>query len=192
MATASDTELHAALCELIRAGRVGEVQRMLRALKRPISLLQALRDDHGWTLLHLACRYGDMGTVYFLLNQGADASAIATKGEHSTLHLLASRGAHPLAPSIMAELIKSGAPIRHLNGAGETCLHTACTRNNMEVGLEEEHSVSSFSSGWWGAVLGAQVARFMLERAKVIMASFSFFNPLLFGLHAADDGPATD
>jgi ankyrin repeat protein len=50
--------------------------------------------QEGWSPLHAAAEEGHVGTVIFLLNNGADLAAV-TKGTHSKwtpLHLAAKKG----------------------------------------------------------------------------------------------------
>ncbi|BBN11353.1 hypothetical protein MPTK1_5g11190 [Marchantia polymorpha subsp. ruderalis] len=94
----------------------------------------ALRDDRGWTPLHVAARIGDLAEVQRLLDEGADVNAPAwgPKAPGTTPLHLAATGGHL---HVMDELLERGANIeaRTKGGCGWTPLHNAAKERNKRA-----------------------------------------------------------
>ncbi|CAM6087993.1 unnamed protein product [Calypogeia fissa] len=93
-----------------------------------------IRDDRGWTPLHVAARMGDLEEVQRLLNEGADVNAPSwgPKAPGTTPLHLASTGGHL---HVMNELLERGANIeaRTKGGCGWTPLHNAAKEKNKRA-----------------------------------------------------------
>ncbi|KAL2613969.1 hypothetical protein R1flu_025661 [Riccia fluitans] len=93
-----------------------------------------LRDDRGWTPLHVAARVGDLAQVQRLLDEGADVNTPAwgPKAAGTTPLHLAAIGGHL---DVMDELLERGANIeaRTKGGCGWTPLHSAAKERNKRA-----------------------------------------------------------
>lgn len=110
-----------------------------RALSRRDSFssqsgVEVVRDDRGWTPLHVAARMGDLGEVQRLLDDGADVNAPSwgPKAPGTTPLHLASTGGHV---NVMNLLLERGANIeaRTKGGCGWTPLHNAAKEKNKRA-----------------------------------------------------------
>ncbi|KAJ7543846.1 hypothetical protein O6H91_09G055200 [Diphasiastrum complanatum] len=94
----------------------------------------SIRDDRGWTPLHVAARMGDLMEVKRLLNEGANVNepSFGSKAPGTTaLHLAATGG----YIQVMDELLERGANIeaRTRGGCGWTPLHYAAKERNKRA-----------------------------------------------------------
>lgn len=81
------------------------------------------KDPNGWTLLHLAARYGNEKMVRWLLANGADISARSERNETPLMMACDVRHWHPvLNPEIVRALLERGSDPNAENSDGETAL----------------------------------------------------------------------
>ncbi|OXA52679.1 integrin-linked protein kinase [Folsomia candida] len=78
-------------------------------------------DDHGFSALHWAAKYGQYKIVELLLQRGARVNAV-NKGDDTPLHLAAAHGHHDVARL----LLQQKAEVNSINEHGNTALHYAC------------------------------------------------------------------
>ncbi|GAU99464.1 hypothetical protein RvY_10464 [Ramazzottius varieornatus] len=78
-------------------------------------------DDHGFSLLHWACKEGQMNIVDMLLSRGARVNQ-TNMGDDTPLHLAASHGHR----EIVLKLLRNKADVNFVNEHGNTALHYAC------------------------------------------------------------------
>ncbi|XP_037070457.1 integrin-linked protein kinase homolog pat-4-like [Pollicipes pollicipes] len=78
-------------------------------------------DDHGFSPLHWAAKYGHVGIVEMLIQRGARIGA-TNMGDDTPLHLAAAHGHRP----VVQLLLRSKADVNLTNEHGNTPLHYAC------------------------------------------------------------------
>ncbi|GBG31019.1 Ankyrin repeat domain-containing protein 17 [Hondaea fermentalgiana] len=86
-----------------------------------------LKDNEGFSPLHLAAMHGHVMIVKCLLNYNANAAARTKTGKETTLHIAAAYG-HINITSILIR--KGGAEVGAENKDGRTALHYAFTRHS--------------------------------------------------------------
>ena len=119
--------MSAELRAAIEAGRVGNVERLLRAGEKVNGI-----GDQGLRPLHIAVNANRIDVARILLNLGADVDAKNRDGS-TPLYLLARRGKAPLAP-LAGVLLEAGADPRVKTGRTSwTVLHWAAFHNDFEL-----------------------------------------------------------
>ncbi|CAK9198131.1 unnamed protein product [Sphagnum troendelagicum] len=108
---------------------------LMRQLSRRDSFgSPGLRDDRGWTPLHVAARRGDLLEVQRLIDEGADVNEPSSgrKAPGTTPLHLAATGGHI---AVMDELLERGANMeaRTKGGCGWTPLHNAAKEKNKKA-----------------------------------------------------------
>lgn len=76
---------------------------------------------HGFSIFHVASRYGHLAIVEKLLDYGADVNCLTIQGS-TALHLACGSG----HTKVVERLIKSGAELNQKDGQSSTALHHAC------------------------------------------------------------------
>jgi hypothetical protein len=113
---------------------------LLAAATRNTEVLKAALDAgadinaanvEGYTALMFAAAYNSAGIVSFLIERGADISAVATKWDLNALHIACVYNPHP---DVVEALIKGGLDIESKISAGDTPLVIAAANTaNLEV-----------------------------------------------------------
>jgi hypothetical protein len=113
---------------------------LLAAATRNTEVLKAALDAgadinaanvEGYTALMFAAAYNSAGIVSFLIERGADISAVATKWNLNALHIACVYNPHP---DVVEALIKGGLDIESKISAGDTPLVIAAANtSNLEV-----------------------------------------------------------
>ena len=113
---------------------------LLAAVTRNTEVLKAALDAgadinaanvEGYTALMFAAAYNSAGIVSFLIERGADISAVATKWDLNALHIACVYNPHP---DVVEALIKGGLDIESKISAGDTPLVIAAANtSNLEV-----------------------------------------------------------
>jgi ankyrin repeat protein len=113
---------------------------LLAAATRNTEVLKAALDAgadinaanvEGYTALMFAAAYNSAGIVSFLIERGADISAVATKWDLNALHIACVYNPHP---DVVEALIKGGLDIESKISAGDTPLVIAAANtSNLEV-----------------------------------------------------------
>lgn len=114
--------------------------------------MRAADADHGWTPLHLAAHYGNLGTVKLLIEYGADIEAVSQNSIANTPISAAAWGNHL---DIVSYLIDRGANVNAPNGRGATALHRAIDAGRLPLAelllshgadpnIRDVHGVTSF------------------------------------------------
>ncbi|PRP81625.1 serine/threonine-protein phosphatase 6 regulatory ankyrin repeat subunit A-like protein [Planoprotostelium fungivorum] len=92
-------------------------------------LLTDFTECKGVTPLYLCCLYGEDESVKYLLDYGANHSALCTSREIAPLHLAASKG----IVSISKMLIDAGADVNIFSSRYGTPLHVAVSKNHQFI-----------------------------------------------------------
>jgi uncharacterized protein len=103
------------------AAALGSLPALERALADDPTLLQSFSDD-GWTVLHLACFFGQETCVRWLLARGADPDATSRNALRNRPLHAAAAGRHN---AVCAELLRRGAHTDAQQKGGYTALHSA-------------------------------------------------------------------
>lgn len=109
-------------------GDVPQVEAWLN--DRPEELNYPISD--GFSLLHVACAFGQRNLVTFLLNRHALVNMNADNGSKATpLHLAVAHREEITAAAIAEKLIENGAELNAKDANGETPLHHAVARGSV-------------------------------------------------------------
>lgn len=104
------------------------------------------RDGAGDTLLHHACRYGDLESARILIDAGADVNAT---GEHGAtpLHMAAKNGT---SPELVRYLLEKGAFIEARDANNDRPIHLAIPLKDSVVQLLVDAGVDVNAKGALG------------------------------------------
>ena len=91
----------------------------------------AQRSPDGWPPLHLAAHFGHGDAVDALLEAKADVSARSRNGENN--HALHAAMAGRAQARIISRLLARGADVNAQAAGGQTALHEAAFRGNLEL-----------------------------------------------------------
>lgn len=115
------------------AAHSGEVAKVEAWLKTNRDQLNAVIAD-GFTLLHVACAFGQEQLVSHLLDRGALVNANAqNQAQETPLHLAAVYRETDVAARICDRLIANGAELNVKQVGGQTPLHHAVARGSKQV-----------------------------------------------------------
>lgn len=129
----------AAICaEIHDAARNGEGARVMNLLVKDPSLIR-LRDDNGYTPLHLAAKNGHNGLTKQLVESGAEIDARAKDGS-TPLHLAAAAG-HRATAEVLVDAMSD---VNALDEQGRTPLRLAEDNGHEEMAaMLREHGAAS-------------------------------------------------
>jgi len=111
--------------DLIKEGNVGELKRIS---SRRTADLNALHDDAGHNLLHIAAIYGQADCMFFLIRNGIDLNHGDSFNGDTPLHR-AMQGGHAECGSL---LLKNGAEVNNKDKMGLTPLHEAMDSGSVK------------------------------------------------------------
>lgn len=116
--------------DVFEAAAAGDAERVRTLLAAEPSLRDAHAPD-GWTPLHLAGHFRQVGVVDVLLAHGADVNAVS-RNDHANapLHAAAAGGADI---GVMRRLLAAGARVDHRQSGGYTALHEVAAIGNADV-----------------------------------------------------------
>jgi ankyrin repeat protein len=116
------------LIDSIKSGDVLEVQRQLRI--DPELLNRTVID--GYSILHLACRFGQESLVGLILSQGALVNLNSCdQAQVTALHLAVSLDDESMAERCVRLLLSHGAELNAPDSEGGTALHIAVQRGSL-------------------------------------------------------------
>lgn len=119
-----------ARCDAAEAAALGDAA-ALRAILAAHPADISFRSGDGWTPLHLAAFFGQVSTVAYLLQQGADVRAFSTNREANTpLHAALAGGG---SPAVVQALLEAGADPSAVGGGGYRPLHIAASRGDRRT-----------------------------------------------------------
>jgi len=114
---------------LFEAAVIGDIQRVRQTLDDQPELLLTISHD-GWTPLHLAAHFGQLGVLDLLLARGAEVDARSTNALVNTpLHAALAGGRRATAQ----RLVEHGADVNAVEAGGYTPLHQAADLGDAEM-----------------------------------------------------------
>ncbi|KAI4243619.1 MAG: hypothetical protein L6R40_003443, partial [Gallowayella cf. fulva] len=116
--------LHEKGVDINMSGELGETALHVAAA---YAIIEA-KDIKGYTPMHYACFYSDIGAVWLLLEMGAKIESENSMGQ-TPLHIACKEDNH----KVISLLLRKGANIEAKDTGGRTALHFACERANKEV-----------------------------------------------------------
>ena len=126
--------------DIFEASALGKMPRVRNLIEDDESLVQSWSPD-GFQPLHLASFFGQLATVRWLLDHGADVNAVAKNDmKVQPLHSAAANG----SVEVCNLLIESGADVNARQQGGWTPLHAAVAAGNKELeALLLEHNADT-------------------------------------------------
>eukprot|EP01103_Thecamoeba_quadrilineata_P016531 TRINITY_DN5551_c0_g1_i2.p1 TRINITY_DN5551_c0_g1~~TRINITY_DN5551_c0_g1_i2.p1 ORF type:complete len:381 (-),score=71.98 TRINITY_DN5551_c0_g1_i2:62-1204(-) len=117
--------------ELFKALQDRDLPR-IRSILAPNRQILFARDPNERTPLHLACRYGNVEAIEFLLQEGAEVHARDSEGR-TVLHALCQSSSEEAIKAIPS-LIRAGVPVQALTNRGSLALHYLVENNSFVDG----------------------------------------------------------
>ena len=115
--------------DIFEASALGKMPRVRNLIEDDESLVHAWSSD-GFQPLHLASFFGQLATVRWLLDHGADVNTVAKNDMRvQPLHSAAANG----SVEVCNLLIESGADVNARQQGGWTPLHAAVAAGNKEL-----------------------------------------------------------
>ena len=116
--------------ELIEASKRGDIEQVTLLLEQGVDV--NIKNEHGFTSLHLACWEKQLEIVKILLKAGANMS-VQTEQGNAPLHIISWKE----HPEIVKLLLEAGANTQIMNNDGQKPKN--CTRNEEIRNLFEEY-----------------------------------------------------
>jgi ankyrin repeat protein len=115
--------------DVFDAAAVGDVDCLRQLLDQDPNAVAALAGD-GFSALHLAAWFGQVGAAEVLLAKGADVEAVADNGTDLRPLHSAAAGGHTV---IVHLLLDRGADIEAAQGGGVRAIHSAAHRDDVDM-----------------------------------------------------------